>query len=255
MTATRASPRTRLGCGRFGVIATAIVLAALALAPAASARKLTLGKSGADVRHVQERLAELSYLPRGAASGEFDQRTWHAVVAFQGWQGMTPDGIVGRRTRKKMGTARRPPPSSRQEGFEIHLRAQVLLLVRNGRTARAIHVSSGAFATPTGHFSVYSRQVMSWSRPFKTWMPLAQYFVGGIALHQGYSVPAYPASHGCVRVPAEEVDLVWRSGRIGSRVWVENDHRVVRGPSREQIEERRAKQLRDRIAAAVSWLL
>lgn len=75
MTPTGASPSTRLRCGRLGVIATGILLAAVAAAPAASARKLTLGKSGADVRHVQERLAELSYLPRGAASGERNRRS------------------------------------------------------------------------------------------------------------------------------------------------------------------------------------
>ena len=213
-----------------------------------------VGSSGIDVRHMQERLAELSYLPREAATGEFDQRTWHAVVAFQGWQKMPRDGVVGPGTRKRMGTARRPPPSSRAEGFEIHLDAQVLLLVRNGTTQRAIHISSGSFGTPTGRFSVYSRQEMSWSRPFKVWMPLAQYFVGGIALHQGYSVPAYPASHGCVRVPAEEVNLVWRSGRIGSRVWVEQGHRVLRGPDRAAIE-RRDQRRRDRMMAGLASLL
>lgn len=228
---------------------------AVAVAPAASARKLSLGMSGVDVRHVQERLAELSYLPRSATSGQFDQQTWHAVVAFQGWQRLTRDGLVSHGTRKRMATARRPPPSSRQDGFEIHLDAQVLLLVRNARTARAIHISSGSFGTPTGRFSVYSRQVMSWSRPYKVWMPLAQYFVGGIALHQGYSVPAYPASHGCVRVPAEEVDRVWRSGQIGTRVWVQSDHRVLRGPDPVELEKRRVQRLRDDIADAVSSLL
>jgi hypothetical protein len=32
-------------------------------------------------------------------------------------------------------------------------------------------------------------------------------------------VPAYPASHGCVRVPEAEAARVWRFGRIGMRVW------------------------------------
>jgi lipoprotein-anchoring transpeptidase ErfK/SrfK len=61
---------------------------------------------------------------------------------------------------------------------------------------------------------------MSWSVPFQTWMPYAQYFLGGYAMHEYPSVPAYPASHGCVRLPAEEAPAAWRFGRVGMRVWV-----------------------------------
>jgi lipoprotein-anchoring transpeptidase ErfK/SrfK len=60
---------------------------------------------------------------------------------------------------------------------------------------------------------------MSWSRPFHAWLPLAQYFVGGDALHEYPDVPAYPASHGCVRMPSDDAPAVWDFGRIGMRVW------------------------------------
>jgi len=35
-------------------------------------------------------------------------------------------------------------------------------------------------------------------------------------------VPAYPASHGCVRVSLSAMDMLWRSGRVpvGRRVTV-----------------------------------
>jgi hypothetical protein len=205
-----------------------MVLGTLVFAPAASARPLQVGSSGVDVRHLQQRLAELSYLPTSSASGQFDQRTWHAVVAFQGWQGIPPDGIVSGRTHQMLRRATRPNPSSKEDGFELHLRAQVLLIVRNGVVRRTIHVSSGSGdRTPHGHFSVYSKQVMSWSKPFKTWLPLAQYFTGGIALHQYFSVPAYAASHGCVRLPAEEANIVWSKGEVGTRVWVTTDNKIV----------------------------
>lgn len=96
----------------------------------------------------------------------------------------------------------------------------MLLLVRNGRVQRAIHVSSGAgAATPLGHFRIYRREAMSWSVPVHVWMPLAQYFYGGYALHDFAAVPAYPASHGCVRVPQSESRAVWRFASIGMRVW------------------------------------
>ncbi len=60
---------------------------------------------------------------------------------------------------------------------------------------------------------------MSWSVAFRVWMPLAQYSTGAYALHEFASVPAYPASHGCVRVPRSESRAVWRFGSIGMRVW------------------------------------
>jgi lipoprotein-anchoring transpeptidase ErfK/SrfK len=60
---------------------------------------------------------------------------------------------------------------------------------------------------------------MSWSVPFHVWMPLAQYFQGGYALHEFAVVPAYPASHGCVRIPTTDAPTVWNFGSIGMRVW------------------------------------
>jgi lipoprotein-anchoring transpeptidase ErfK/SrfK len=60
---------------------------------------------------------------------------------------------------------------------------------------------------------------MSWSNLFHVWMPLAQYFYPGFAIHEYPEVPDYPASHGCVRVPEVEAPTVWSFGRVGMRVW------------------------------------
>ena len=97
----------------------------------------------------------------------------------------------------------------------------MLLLVSGGHVVRAIHVSTGmpGWPTPIGHFTVRARDALSWSAEFHVWMPLAQYFADGYALHEFPDVPDYPASHGCVRVPSEEALAVWRFGRIGMRVW------------------------------------
>ncbi len=181
---------------------------------------LRLGSRGPAVRALQTSLVRLTYLPSGAVDGVFGMQTWHAVVAFQGWSGLARDGIVGSRTRSALSHARVPVPWSRATGFEIHISQQVLLLVRGGRVQRAIHVSTGANGrTPLGHFRVYRRDPMSWSVAFHVWMPLAQYFDRGYAMHEFGTVPAYPASHGCVRVPASEARAVWRFGAIGMRVW------------------------------------
>lgn len=192
----------------------------IALSARSAASMLRLGSRGAAVRELQASLARLTYLPYSGVDGLFGMQTWHAVVAFQGWSGLSRDGIVGPRTRSALSHARAPMPWSRATGFEIHIRQQVLLLVRDRRVQRSIHVSTGAGgSTPLGHFHVYRRELMSWSVPFHVWMPQAQYFFEGYAMHEFTSVPTYPASHGCVRVPAVEARAVWQFGAIGLRVW------------------------------------
>ena len=36
-----------------------------------------------------------------------------------------------------------------------------------------------------------------------------KYFIGGVAIHGSLCVPAYPASHGCVRVSVAAMDMIW----------------------------------------------
>jgi lipoprotein-anchoring transpeptidase ErfK/SrfK len=62
-------------------------------------------------------------------------------------------------------------------------------------------VSTGKPSTPTppGDYHVYAKIPRWWSTPFREWLPWALPFVGGIAFHELANVPAYPASHGCVR--------------------------------------------------------
>jgi hypothetical protein len=182
---------------------------------------LRFGSRGPAVWELQRRLAWATYLPWGSAiNGEFGWRTWHAVVAYQGWNGLSRDGVVGRATRTELSHAQRPRAWSGTRGFELHLAKQVVLLIRDKRVVRAVHVSTGrpGYSTPQGFFRVYRRDPMSWSYTFHTWMPLAQYFQGGYAMHEYPDVPAYPASHGCVRVPEQESRTAWDFGYTGIRV-------------------------------------
>lgn len=182
-----------------------------ASAPAPQPR-LHVGSRGLLVRTLQQRLITLGYLPSGSADGVYGQRTWHAVVAFQGWQRLHRDGVVGPRTRTALATASRPLPWIRLErGLALDLRRQVMLVVSRGHTRRAVHISSAAhgYLTPRGHFRIYRRERMSWSSPYRVWMPYALYFSGGYAIHGFGPVPAYPASHGCVRVPMSEAPSVY----------------------------------------------
>jgi hypothetical protein len=175
-------------------------------------------------RQLQQRLADLGYLPPAAVDGVFGDQTRFAVVAFQKWEGLDRDGVPGPATQAALEQASRPTPQSSGGGrrTELLLDRQLLLLVEGGRVTRTISVSSGApgYDTPPGSYSVFRKEEMSWSVPFQVWLPWASYFVGGIAFHEYPDVPPYPASHGCVRVPRYDAELVYRFTPIGTPVTV-----------------------------------
>jgi lipoprotein-anchoring transpeptidase ErfK/SrfK len=176
------------------------------------------------VLQVQRRLVKLGYLPQGAATDRFDQRTLSAVIAFQKWEGLTRDGIPGPETQQALLVAKRPKPSTTGSGtrVEVLLDRQVALVIRAGRVLRTVHVSTGkrGYATPTGRFQVTRKSRRSWSVPYRVWMPWATYFVRGIAFHQARSVPVTPASHGCVRVTAGDARWLYALTPVGTKVRV-----------------------------------
>jgi len=156
------------------------------------------------VKATQSRLIELGYLVTGDDDGRFGPGTSNAILAFQKWERLDRTGLLDSRTKSRLDTATRPSPLSRGgsgKRAEILLDRQVTLLINNDRVVRTIAVSSGKPSTPTppGNYRVYAKIPRWWSVPFREWLPYALPFVGGIAFHQYLDVPAFPASHGCVR--------------------------------------------------------
>jgi peptidoglycan hydrolase-like protein with peptidoglycan-binding domain len=156
------------------------------------------------VSAAQERLVELGYLLPGDVDGRPGPATQNAILAFQKWEGLERDGVLGAKTSARLKTAVRPRPISRGgsgKRAEVLVDRQVALLIRNNRVVRAIPVSSGKPSTPTppGNYKVYAKFARWWSVPFREWLLWAIPFTGGIAFHQFPQVPTYPASHGCVR--------------------------------------------------------
>jgi lipoprotein-anchoring transpeptidase ErfK/SrfK len=74
------------------------------------------------------------------------------------------------------------------------------------------------YVTPLGRYRVYSKSVQSWSNPYKEWLPYASYYAGGRALHGLASVPPFPASHGCIRVPLEFAPLLYKFDTVGTEI-------------------------------------
>jgi lipoprotein-anchoring transpeptidase ErfK/SrfK len=107
-------------------------------------------------------------------------------------------------------------------------------MVTGGEVTRILNTSTGSGAhytapdghtgdavTPTGTFRVL-RQVDGWRTAPLGRLYRPKYFQGGVAVHGYASVPAYPASHGCVRVSLPAMDMLWGAGQmpIGRRVTV-----------------------------------
>ena len=193
--------------------------------PAGGARRDRGKGSGSDkVRRIQQRLARLHYLPKSAVDGIDGYQTQQAVIAFQAWEKLDRDGVVGPITKAALEDAHPPRPKlgGPSKRVEVYRDKGVALLVKDDRTKRAIHVSAGASGTetPRGRFEVFRKELNSWSVPFQTWLPYASYFFQGIAFHEYPDVPPYPASHGCVRVPAPEAEVVYDFAGIGTAVAV-----------------------------------
>ena len=182
------------------------------------------GKRSSSTRRLQDRLADLQYLPRSAVDGVAGYRTDQAVIAFQSWEGLDRDGVVGPMTQAALKTAKPPRPgnagSSRR--IEVYREKGVALVIAHDRVKRAIHVSSGAPlpVTPPGSYEVFRKENPSWSVPYQVWLPYASYFNNGIAFHEYPDVPPYPASHGCVRVPAPEAPWLYKFAKFGTAVVV-----------------------------------
>ncbi len=182
------------------------------------------GEKSLNTREVQQRLAQLNYLPPAAVDGKDGYRTQQAVIAFQSWEGLGRDGVVGPMTTAALNRANTPRPSGQgpAKRIEVYRSKGVALLIAHGKTRRAIHVSSGApgTETPSGTYSIFRKELQSWSIPFQVWLPYASYFNNGIAFHEYPDVPTFPASHGCVRVPAPEAPGLYKFAKLGTTVIV-----------------------------------
>lgn len=194
---------------------------------------LTRDETGEAVRAVQTRLTELGYW-NGGADGEYGALTGQAVLALQKANGLQRDGVLGPVSRQALLDGARPQArSSSDRVIEIDLDRQLLLVVDDGRVSWVLNTSTGSndyytyggeqhlADTPTGTFTV-QRQIdgLRISHLGELWRP--KYFNGGIAIHGSPSVPAYPASHGCVRLTDAAMNWLWSNGiaPVGTPVWV-----------------------------------
>ncbi len=81
---------------------------------------------------------------------------------------------------------------------------QTLRAMEGNQVVMSSRVSTGRRGreTPDGRFRVQSKSAMHYSKLYNNApMPYSVQFAGNYFIHGFSSVPSYPASHGCIRVP------------------------------------------------------
>ena len=178
---------------------------------------LSIGSYGTAVLALERRLHTLRYALR-EVNRFYGVDTYEAVLAFQKVRRMSRTGRVNDAVWAKLGRANIPKarhPSGAH--IEVDKTRQVLFEVRKGRVVRVMHVSTGATGnTPVGTWHVYWKQAGLNSHG----MYYSLYWYRGFAIHGYASVPAWPASHGCVRIPMWLAPGLYARWGLGTTVYV-----------------------------------
>jgi peptidoglycan hydrolase-like protein with peptidoglycan-binding domain len=201
---------------------------------------LGTGSSGAAVTELQELLAERHYdVP--VADGNYGGGTYHAVMALQKAWGLPRTGRATTAVLDQLRSGEDPEPIVPNGGatrVEIDLPRQALFLYENGNLTKILSISSGnnekfcepdpdqggkvvcdVAKTPGGSFRVNNR-ILGFRESRLGAMFNPMYFNGGIAMHGSQSVPAGPASHGCVRVTMSSSERLFDQVQLGTAVYV-----------------------------------
>ena len=202
-----------------------------------------VGTSGGnETQRIQLRLIQLGFW-LSAVDGQYGLTTRQAVMAFEKYMGLDADGKVDQGTAEALTAITERPRARANSGtlVEVDKGKQVLFFVIDGRTEWILNTStgngeeyteadkntpgemiSGVSLTPSGLHNVNRERPDGWWEGDLGEIYRPKYFVGGVAVHGSNSIPAYPASHGCVRVSVPAMDWIWDSGVMPMRtpVWV-----------------------------------
>jgi lipoprotein-anchoring transpeptidase ErfK/SrfK len=169
--------------------------------------------SDQEILEARDLLDRLGYWVNMEATGN-DVSIRHALIAFQKIEGRDRNGVLTREELEALRVAQRPQAlESGYPHIEIDLHRQLLFVVDvAGVTLRILPISSGSgelfteggetrqAITPTGRFKIF-RKIEGWRKSPLGLLYYPNYIYGGVAIHGSPSVPASPASHGCIRIP------------------------------------------------------
>lgn len=229
------------------LLITTLLLAAPALAqePITRARKVTPERKPArlkpkpkvvtalEVKEAKERLAALGYWLQADA-----ESLRHALIAFQKVEGLKPTGKLTSADLDVLRVAQTPVPKETkavEDGkirVEVDLRRQVLFVIEGAnQVTKILSVSSGNgkefesegfvrdAVTPPGRFNVYNK-IKGWKKSPLGLLYYPNYYLSGLAIHGSTFVPAYPDSHGCIRIPMYAAAEFYTLTTIGTEILV-----------------------------------
>lgn len=236
-------------------LATVVLILMAAAAPAGAAEsrtplvgvngfatliRLEPGDSGDDVVALQEALADAGFF-HSAVDGAYGRSTESAVVAFHKYLGLERTTVFNALDWIRLQLLPDPGLPERYDEsdyLEVDLERQLLFLVEDGELAEVFPVSTGggytyvsprtgrrAIAnTPQGDHRLRWHQ-LGWVCDSRTGWCVYKYwaFTDYYGIHGYRHVPAYPASHGCIRVEVWDAD--WLEPHLASgmpvHVWRE----------------------------------
>lgn len=202
-------------------------------APRTTAKKPRAPAFRYDVARVQRRLTELKYYV-GAIDGRVTPHMRSAVMAFQKVNGLRATGSVDPATFARLDNPVlvKPVAAAPPTHLEVDLTRQVLVYVRQGQVERIMPVSSGNGATykqknggtaraltPVGWYKI-QRKISGLREADLGSLYDPMYFYKGWALHGSNSVPAHPASHGCVRLTRWDALWLFPRAPVGLDVYL-----------------------------------
>jgi lipoprotein-anchoring transpeptidase ErfK/SrfK len=193
------------------------------------------GPMSAEIMEAEKRLSDLGYWT-GPIDGRFDDSSRHALIAFQKMEGRKRTGKLTAGELEALRLSERPVPrDSTYPHIEVDLKRQVLMVVDAlGQATHIVPVCSGNEGsyrdhgqihrahTPCGTFKVV-RKISGWRRSSLGLLYYPNYIVNGIAIHGSPSVPAFPASHGCIRIPMFAAKELSELTPVGTTVVVYSD--------------------------------
>jgi hypothetical protein len=208
----------------FGVVV--IMGAFLAITPAVFAQKMSK-------LEVEQRLSDLGYWIT-KVDGKSDDSTRQAILAFQKVERRKRTGVLSAADMTLLQSASRPVAKypAGPAHVEVDIDRQVLFYV--GDDGAVKHILAVSTGSEKKYFDDNQWQVAHTTRGnFKVqWkyngvrkaslgdLYYPSYFNGGIAVHGSPSIPAFPASHGCVRIPMFADKAVYKMMPVGTPVYV-----------------------------------
>jgi len=185
-----------------------------------------------EIRETEQRLAELAYWT-GPVDGTLDDASQQALIAFQKVEGRKRTGKLNREEFTAIRVAVTPEPRDKTFAhIEVDIQRQVLFIVDDqGKVTRILPVCTGneqhyvdggrvqRAHTPRGTFNVL-RKIEGWRRSRLGLLYYPNYIHNGIAIHGSPSMPATPASHGCIRIPMFAAKEMAQTTPVGTVVVV-----------------------------------